>query len=581
MSTALAPATSTALAKAEKFSPRRKRSIFGTVTRIMNDGQGRGNFRAYVQTEAGETLRVISKTPLPVEELQDMRITGLEKVSPDPAVACDLIVSLPDQTAVKTRMTQMVDGGAKLMCFGKVLTGEMRPGLTAWMKSCGDRISHFMGRDGVTVASCKPQEQADRTFQQLADLFDGASATDNIAFVDPGAFTPGITGKRGQIKRVNRTLPAALREVTKQAEFKNSFGREAAAFTTSAAPGACRKHRRHVVLAFPTVETSLCFFQRQTGLTVQRFVPKSLGLDARQRRFFEGARTAATLLAREHGIKLPQTRQQQHMVECFADSFAILALQKHMGSAPAGEAAAKLCEQAALAGPITRATGRAARAAASWGRTAFKDGTLGRMTTRDMLQQAATISTALSLNVQEMRQMRTLRERIARLEGITLGKDFAVPVNKSGVFHARLARNPKLFTDSRTEKAMRLVTPALGHVAENTYSPTQLRDPKMQQRLLANYRNDVANSLLSVGKIDWKLQHMVNHERREHGFNAEAVNWKAHNSRYQPAGWAPSDTLSGKRLALIDLLKESAVVEPPQWDHNQPVLLAKPGGPAV
>lgn len=317
------------------------------------------------------------------------------------------------------------------------------------------------------------------------------------------------------------------------------------------------------------LETGTAFFSRVSGLSASGFAPRT-PLSPGFVRAYDVAHDLATTLQPAYGIALGRTRGGLHIQECFADSFAILALARHIGSFSELEALVSYRDAKILTGNLTDWSGPAARAALKTAKALHDSGELAGKSTEDLLTLSAKLAKTHALPESALRIIIDRRGRILSNYGITtfsddgvLAQDGRVSDPTGGVEVVELLTAALRSPDKPLKSAAVLIEKVISDLPTAVHMPQELRYPVARRAALEAYARDLEQCLTDAAVNPGLPEAIITRERQR------TIEQGRRHEQWSPAerdGPLQSTSMTLQRLKVLDAVR----MPPPPAPPDQP-----------
>ena len=472
----------------------------GTVMEIVpSAGESMPN-RLILQQKNGTLLVAVSRVAIEAEVGDDVVLEGVRLPADAPGVPAELFVDSPN--LAHNRFRAISRAGAELRAFGAAATGP-RPGMIAWMRATGRRIGRMQPiHGGARIAAAR--DSMNQAFGWALEMFRGLDVPWQVFVLDPVVAQPlaldaGKPVSEQLAKRIHGLMRRSLSENTLWFDRTGESSKFIAdssgvAYLQDQTRGQAVSYNwASVSLPYVPSETSLYDWQYLTKLSSRDFYPKQRWLGSERWQHTVIHELAHTVQDR-YGITGRAKHERPNLHECFADAFAVLAYVKKGGNEAYLDCVAKMRASELVMYDLVHYTSPAIAAALAKGREWRDAGTLATMSTDALLKAAAVIARDTSMTRAEIRAIVDARNDHYRAAGIH--------IEPSGQISPRDARRVWETAEAAIAQGGAALGVAAPHVARGlkdvadvTFTPSELDDPKTAAAIREIYRADLAETI--------------------------------------------------------------------------------------
>ena len=477
-----------------------------TVTQILNDGAGAEPFRALGRLPNGEQLMIASRVPLRCQAGDDIHAYGWFQPG-SKTIPHELFIGEP--TPAHNRLRGMLQSGAELRSFGK---GKGRPALITYAKMGQDGVGLKLqrGQSGALVVEALTQS-ADPTIDWALKLLSGINGDGLTILIDPSVLPPLPYAQRGQAAALKRWVEKAVPMVAGQAPAAIWQQLDPNSLLQTIAIGAHqmpvnqgrRPHdsRLSIVMPFNQFEIAHDCWGGLSMLGGPPFAPKKL-VDP------EIIRMHATVHELGHSIQYQRkigraysfSESDANMAECFADSFALLAMAQKGVDMEELKTIAEWRYSSFVAYGNSHATGPACDAVLARAEALKESGQLEKLTPKQLMDEAEGIARSHAISPDMMDEIKRLcrqfvferlTDKYGQLEG------FGLPIEDSW----RMLRELHRSTDPAYKDIKPYIKRTLDAIRSTAWSPDELKKPGMLEKAIETFRTDLSTSLSRIEDV--------------------------------------------------------------------------------
>lgn len=516
-----------------------------TIFRVIDKGQeGKRPWLALAYDNYGAAHIIESDKQLEAEIGDDIHAFGMASKHELKGAASKFVIK--DGCEADIRLQEMViREGADIRSFGPHIEAIERPAAIAAINKL-DKHKSWMFQsvaDGVTILRHAGLSK-DLSLQWGMQLVENIRKTGLTVILDPFAFSPT---EFDDVNYWYNTDGTAMALFAIHPEAKEMRGKLAASLPASNSSGSIDFMRADVMYGKPQVmprgkqkgdwgglratvmpynpfEITTREWQGFTGLNSRMFGVK-VNLSPRFRHEFAIAHELAHTVQESFSMPDDYGLVDANIGECFADSFAVLAIAQRDGNLDNLEILCKFREAVIIRGGFSHATGRAFESALDMARKALEDGSIFDMKPEEMLEFAASNARENALDEEMIKELKSARLKIYEWSETYIDPDRSLQDTNGGANFVMAMQKAVADLDAPfpSDEVREFFSKAVKAVEDTAYLPDELDDVDIRNNVAETYRKDLAATIESLPQCKGNIRKLVKMEEVSHAGGGKTI----------------------------------------------------------